>query len=78
MELVYHPRYTALLKQAKEKTCITVEGSEILFVQGIKQFETWTKLEAPQKKMAYAFVHEHNDGLLEEDTPYTFCKILNS
>ncbi len=78
IELVYHPRYTSLLLQAKEHECITVEGSEILFVQGIKQFEIWTGREAPQQQMAHAFVNDNNNGLLKEDTPYTFLKILNS
>lgn len=78
VELVYHPRHTALVKQAYAHNCIIVEGSEILFVQGIKQFEIWTGLAPPQKEMAHAFVYNHNNGLLKEDTPYTFCKILNS
>lgn len=77
VELVYHPRYTALVKQAKEHNCIIVEGSEILFVQGIKQFEIWTEGPAPEKEMAHAFVYVHNNGSLKEDTPYTFKKILS-
>jgi shikimate 5-dehydrogenase len=76
VELVYHPRYTSLLVQAKKHDCIIVDGSEILFIQGIKQFEIWTGQEAPQIQMAHAFVHEHNNGALKEDTPYTFVKIL--
>eukprot|EP01127_Copromyxa_protea_P021850 TRINITY_DN7626_c0_g1_i1.p1 TRINITY_DN7626_c0_g1~~TRINITY_DN7626_c0_g1_i1.p1 ORF type:complete len:285 (+),score=64.65 TRINITY_DN7626_c0_g1_i1:90-944(+) len=76
VELVYHPRFTSLLLQAREKGCITVEGSEILFVQGIRQFEIWTGETAPSKEMAHAFVHLHKDGLLKEDTPYTFRQIL--
>eukprot|EP01126_Amoeba_proteus_P057069 TRINITY_DN723_c0_g2_i7.p1 TRINITY_DN723_c0_g2~~TRINITY_DN723_c0_g2_i7.p1 ORF type:complete len:333 (+),score=71.08 TRINITY_DN723_c0_g2_i7:148-999(+) len=76
VELVYNPRCTKLVQQAKEYGCKLVDGSEILFRQGIRQFEIWTKLKAPEKEMAYALVHKHNDGALVKDIPETLEAIL--
>jgi len=78
IELVYNPRYTTLVKQAKEHKCVIVEGSEILFEQGIAQFEIFTKQKPPKKDIAHAMVYVHNNGALEKDTPATFSEILSS
>jgi len=76
IELVYYPRYTELLKQAAEIGCAFVEGSEILFAQGLKQFEIWTGKNAPRREMARALVEVHNEGALKEKTPLLFSESL--
>lgn len=42
MDIVYEPLQTRLLREAKEKGCVTVDGLEMLIRQGIAQFEIWT------------------------------------
>jgi shikimate dehydrogenase len=42
MDIVYEPLQTKLLREAKEKGCITVDGLEMLIRQGMAQFEIWT------------------------------------
>jgi len=76
VELVYFPRETGLIKQAKEKGCSIVEGSEVLFEQGLKQFEIFTKKDAPKREMAQALVYNHNGGALSQEIPETFREIL--
>ena len=43
----YKPYLTALLLQATEKGCDVVRGSEMLWEQGVGQFELWTGRTAP-------------------------------
>lgn len=68
---------TDLVLQARATGALLVEGSEILFEQGIAQFQIWTGREAPLHEMAHALVHEHKDGALKQDTPLLFQEILN-
>ncbi len=42
MDIVYEPLQTRLLREAKEKRCVTVDGLEMLIRQGMAQFEIWT------------------------------------
>ena len=42
MDIVYKPLRTRLLREAKEKGCVTVDGLEMLIRQGMAQFEIWT------------------------------------
>jgi shikimate dehydrogenase len=42
MDIVYEPLQTKLLREAKEKGCVTVDGLEMLIRQGMAQFEIWT------------------------------------
>jgi shikimate dehydrogenase len=42
MDIVYEPLQTRLLREAKKKGCITVDGLEMLIRQGVAQFEIWT------------------------------------
>ena len=42
MDIVYRPLQTKLLREAKEKGCVTVDGLEMLIRQGMAQFEIWT------------------------------------
>lgn len=50
-DLVTVPAETGLIKQAKQAGIRTIGGVEMLIAQGIKQFEIWTGLEAPEKEM---------------------------
>jgi shikimate dehydrogenase/3-dehydroquinate dehydratase type I len=43
----YKPFYTELLKQAETGGCQVVRGSEMLWEQGVGQFELWTQRTAP-------------------------------
>ena len=43
----YKPYSTALLSQAVSKGCDVVRGSEMLWEQGVRQFELWTERTAP-------------------------------
>merc|ERR1712086_792571 len=43
----YKPYSTALLAQATSKGCDVVRGSEMLWEQGVRQFELWTGRTAP-------------------------------
>jgi shikimate 5-dehydrogenase len=42
MDIVYEPLQTKLLREAREKGCLTVDGLEMLIRQGMAQFEIWT------------------------------------
>jgi shikimate dehydrogenase len=42
MDIVYEPLQTRLLREAKKKGCVTVDGLEMLIRQGVAQFEIWT------------------------------------
>jgi shikimate dehydrogenase len=52
MDIVYLPLQTKLLREAKERGCLTVNGLEMLMRQGAAQFEIWTgrRLEIGQIK----------------------------
>jgi shikimate dehydrogenase len=62
MDIVYQPLQTKLLREAKEKGCVTVDGLEMLIRQGMAQFEIWTgrKLEIGQikKDLSRALIRE--------------------
>uniref|UniRef100_A0A7S3DN12 Shikimate dehydrogenase (NADP(+)) n=1 Tax=Entomoneis paludosa TaxID=265537 RepID=A0A7S3DN12_9STRA len=47
----YKPYRTALLDQAEEAGCAVVRGSEMLWEQGVGQFELWTGRTAPYAVM---------------------------
>ncbi len=51
MDIVYNPVETKFLKNAKKKNCRIINGLEMLLYQGIKQFELWTNLKAPENIM---------------------------
>ena len=46
-DLVYSPRDTALIRQAREAGCSTIGGLEMLIAQAERQFEIWTGLRPP-------------------------------
>ena len=47
----YKPYYTDLLRQAEAMGCKFVRGSEMLWEQGVGQFELWTGRTAPYSVM---------------------------
>jgi shikimate dehydrogenase len=61
MDIVYQPLWTRLLREAKQRGCITVNGLEMLMRQAAAQFEIWTgrRLETGQIEKAFL-------GILEE------------
>lgn len=42
MDIVYQPLQTKLLREAKQRGCVTVNGLEMLMRQAAAQFEIWT------------------------------------
>lgn len=47
MDIVYNPRETQLLKDAKQVGCKTIPGLEMFLNQAVTQFELWTNQVAP-------------------------------
>jgi pentafunctional AROM polypeptide len=47
VEVVYKPRVTALVTQARGAGCEVVQGIDMLIAQGVEQFERWTRRRAP-------------------------------
>jgi shikimate dehydrogenase len=43
MDIVYDPVQTKLLREAREKGCLTINGLEMFMRQGAAQFEIWTR-----------------------------------
>ncbi len=54
MDMVYAPRETRLLREARERGCVVVAGAEMLLGQAVVQFETWTGQPAPVAVMREA------------------------
>lgn len=50
-DIIYNPKETLLLKQAKRKGCKILSGSGMLVYQGAEAFRLWTGLDAPVKIM---------------------------
>ncbi len=42
MDIVYHPLRTRLLREAKARRCLTIDGLEMLIRQGVAQLMIWT------------------------------------
>lgn len=51
MDIVYNPRDTQLLKDAKAMGCRTIPGLEMFLYQATAQFELWTNQDAPTDVM---------------------------
>ena len=56
MDIVYNPRETRLLREARAAGCLVVPGFEMLLNQGVLQFEAWTGVPAPIDTMRAALV----------------------
>lgn len=67
----YKPYFTALLRQAEAAKCNVVRGSEMLWEQGVGQFELWTGRTAPysvMKNVVLQNCRETNSEKVEEST----------
>jgi shikimate dehydrogenase len=53
-DLVYRPRRTRLLAEARDRGCRVIEGVELLLQQGARSFEIWTGRPAPLGAMREA------------------------
>lgn len=53
MDVVYNPRETKLLKEAKRSGCKTISGIEMFLNQAVAQFELWTNQSAPVEVMRF-------------------------
>ncbi len=51
MDVIYNPLETEFLKMAKKAGCRIITGVDMFVYQGAKQFELWTKKEAPLEVM---------------------------
>lgn len=51
MDVVYNPRETQLLTEAKAAGCRTISGLEMFLYQAVAQFERWTDRSAPIQVM---------------------------
>ncbi len=51
MDIVYAPLETKLLREARLAGCITINGLQMLLLQGVAQFELWTGKTAPVASM---------------------------
>lgn len=51
MDIVYNPRETRLLKEARHAGCRTIPGLEMFLNQAVEQFELWTNQPAPVEVM---------------------------
>lgn len=51
MDIVYNPRETRLLRDARAAGCQTIPGLEMFLQQAVAQFELWTGQAAPADKM---------------------------
>jgi shikimate dehydrogenase len=53
-DLIYNPPETRLLKSARSKGCRRANGLGMLLYQGMRSFELWTGLSAPEEVMRRA------------------------
>jgi shikimate 5-dehydrogenase len=73
VELVYHPRDTALAEQARSNQCPLIEGVEILLEQGLRQYKIFSAgFDAPRKEIVQAFIESYSGGALKKDVPHSF------
>jgi shikimate dehydrogenase len=56
-DLVYRPRETVLLREARAVGALTIGGLEMLVYQGAESFRLWTGREAPVSVMRQAVSH---------------------
>jgi len=61
-DIVYNPRETRLLREAKEKGCNIVHGDKMLLYQAAQQFELFTGHPAPLRVMATALIQALGGG----------------
>ncbi len=57
LDVVYAPKETKFLKDAKEKGAVVVYGYEMLLYQGVEQFKMYTGLDAPVEEMRKVLIN---------------------
>ena len=55
-DIVYSPKETKFIRDAKAKGAVVIYGYEMLLYQGVEQFKMYTGFEAPVKEMETALV----------------------
>ena len=55
-DIIYNPKETLLIQEAKKKKCNIVYGFKMLLNQGLEQFRIWTGQNPPEKEMAKALI----------------------
>lgn len=55
-DLIYRPLETRLIRQAKDRELFTIDGSEMLILQGAKALSIWTGKKAPVEVMRKALL----------------------
>jgi shikimate dehydrogenase len=58
MDIVYTPLKTAFLKKARQAGCTMIDGLSMFVLQGARQLELWTGLEAPVDVMQEAVIEQ--------------------
>jgi len=53
-DLIYNPRETRFLADARQQGCVTINGVEMLVAQAARQFELWTGRQPPVEVMRAA------------------------
>ena len=53
-DMVYHPLETPLIRRARAQGLAVITGEEMFVQQGVRQFELWTGLKAPEAEMSRA------------------------
>lgn len=61
-DIVYNPRETRLLAEARERGCAVVYGDRMFLYQAVKQFELFTGLKSPIKAMEAALAQALEGG----------------
>jgi shikimate dehydrogenase len=51
MDIIYNPIETKLIKIAKSRGCLTINGLGMFIHQGAEQFRLWTGMEPPFSAM---------------------------
>jgi shikimate dehydrogenase len=54
MDIIYNPIETKLLKMAKNRGCLAINGLSMFIQQGAEQFRLWTGMDPPFSTMAQA------------------------
>jgi len=54
MDIIYNPLETRLLRMARARGCLTIDGLGMFVHQGAEQFRLWTGLDAPLGAMTQA------------------------
>jgi len=58
MDMVYNPPITPFLEEGRKRGAKAVSGLRMLLFQGVKQFEIWFNIKAPEEVMWEALKEE--------------------